>query len=117
MADTALTPQSRSMHVVQIDRLNIEDKIISDAHDKLVDLRQMHAYVKFCYEKGRISEEQFKSLCYDLEEGWTAVARMHLVDYLAANEFRVKMVPIDAVEAGIEQGSPVIEMPPVAQSA
>ncbi len=117
MAETAITPQSRSLHVVQIDRLNIEDKIISDAHDKLVDLRQMHAYVKFCYDKGKISEEQFKDLRNDLEEGWTTLARMHLVDYLALNEFMVKMVPIDAVEDGIEQGSPIIEMPPVSQSA
>jgi len=117
MAETAITPQSRSMHVVQIDRLNIEDKIISDAHDKLVDLRQVHAYVKYCYDKGRISEEQFKDLCYDLEEGWTALARMHLVDYLALNEFRVQILPIDTVEASVENLPPVIEMRPEAQSA
>ncbi len=97
---TALT--TGSTQLIAIDRLAIEDKVLVEAHDKLVEIRQVHAYVTFCHEKNRITDAQYKSLRYDLENGYCFLAKSRLTDFLAANEFKVESPALEVTVAQVE---------------
>ena len=62
--------------------------MLKEAHDKLVEIRQVHSYARLCLEQKRITHEQYRRVRHSLEEGWTMSAQQELVKALAQNEFK-----------------------------